>query len=262
MASLPADTPFTVPDGYFSEFYTDIQSLITIEQQAALQETETVPDGYFEAFPQQILAMAKESAEEFSLPAGRKNVFSAPESGYFEAFSANILNVVKQPGAAYINEVQKELQELSPVLAALPKENVFTVPAGFFDSFTVQKQQAKVVRMAPVRALRYAAAAMIAGIIAISIFFINGNNGNNNNYSSAVIKEAQTIIQQNSFDETLNSLSDGEIERYLLAKGTDIDAAIVASSALENTDSLPSPIDYIMDENTLTNYLKDLNIEN
>jgi hypothetical protein len=134
-------------------------------------------------------------------------VFTVPE-GYFENFAASVLAKIRsQPSVPAADE----LAELSPVLAAIPKRQPyhvpedyfqhlatglpalvndgealpdllqnhtkqmpFTVPDGYFDGLAAQvaakvaKPQAKVVRL---RFMRYAAAAIVIGLIALTGLF-------------------------------------------------------------------------------------------
>lgn len=139
-------------------------------------------------------------------------VFTVPE-GYFENFAASVLAKVKsQPSVPAADE----LADLSPVLAAIPKqtpyhvpENYFqhlatdlpafvkdealpeflthtkqmpyTVPTGYFDGLAAQvaakltRPKAKVISLSS-RVVRYAAAAVLTGVIAVTAFLsVTGN---------------------------------------------------------------------------------------
>ena len=61
--------------------------------------------------------------------------YSIPE-GYFEDLASNILKRVRALDAVNAGE---EIQSLSPLLAALPRELPYTVPARYFDSMPVNK---------------------------------------------------------------------------------------------------------------------------
>jgi hypothetical protein len=149
-----------------------------------------------------------------SLPSeGVREVYSVPE-GYFEQFAASMLERVR----SVQQDAAAELDELSPLLASLSKKMPFNVPDGYFEqnnlslpAFTSNEEssilaqadksapysvpegyfdalpgqmlakvappKAKVVSMTS-RVMRWAVAAMIAGVIAVSgYFYFDGNSG-------------------------------------------------------------------------------------
>lgn len=151
-----------------------------------------------------------------SLPAyANEPVFTVPD-GYFEHFAASVLAKVKAIDAASVND---ELSHLSPLLAAIPRhmpyalpENYFSelepglpareeeplpsvlgehhrrmpyaVPAGYFEALPeavlarVERPKARVVPMRT-RWMRVAAAAVVAGVMALSGYLYFGGSGTN-----------------------------------------------------------------------------------
>jgi len=221
----------------------------------------SVHEGYFEDMETEL--SARISAERFQ----SKNVFSVPE-GYFESLEGSILQKIK---AGEQETAAEEIRSISPVLADIGNRNIFTVPQGYFEqlNFVAQETtQAKIIRMNPARSVfRYAAAAVITGLLGISVINIVDKTASNENSitfvksSPEVLADANKIVKTGSFDQELSKLSDKEIEEYLEESGQDVNAALVASSA--NTDTkLPDAADYLLDENTLDNYLKDNNLKN
>lgn len=61
------------------------------------------------------------------LPFNNNQPFSVPE-GYFEGFAASVLAKLKSSEAS----VSTELQELSPLLASIPKKMPYSVPSSYF----------------------------------------------------------------------------------------------------------------------------------
>lgn len=129
-----------------------------------------VPEGYFEGLADAVLAKIKgenavSASEEITqlspLLAGlsRKMPYGVP-AGFFETTD--------------LSSVTQE-ERLPEILARLNKTMPFEVPAGYFETLPeimlgrVAKPQAKVVSMSK-RWMRYAAAAVITGIIAVSGF--------------------------------------------------------------------------------------------
>lgn len=224
LASVPKYNVLKAPEGYFEDF----SSLMLLKVHAMESPQLSVPEGYFDNLPATIIARIK--AEDQS-------------------------------------EVLTETQEISATVAAIGNRNVFTVPEGYFESLKISNLEtsataAKVVSM-PKRfsVFRYAAAAVVTGLIAISAYFMLNNNGNFASADSnhmAVMKEAKQIIKEGSFEDELNSISDAAIVNFLESKGQDVEAALVAS--LTNEKELPSADEYLFDDNTLDNVLKTIDL--
>lgn len=66
---------------------------------------------------------------ESGLPVNNNQPFSVPE-GYFEGLGASILAKVKKSE----DSVQAELDELSPILASIPKQTPYSVPSFYFEN--------------------------------------------------------------------------------------------------------------------------------
>lgn len=156
-----------------------------------------------------------------SLPAYAKEpVFTVPD-GYFDRFAASVLAKIKANDAASVND---ELSHLSPLLAAIPRTMPYAVPesyfsdpalparidderlpsvllehhrrmpyetpAGYFDTLPgsivarVERPGAKVVSMRTRGWMRVAAAAMVAGVMALSGWIYFSSNGNSPDFQS------------------------------------------------------------------------------
>ena len=82
------------------------------------------------------------------------------------------------------------------------------------------------------------------------------------NANTATVSRTQdTPALNRSFEEALENISANEIEQYLRTNGLDVNAALVASS-IEEVEKLPEATEYLLDENTLDNYLKEINLKN
>ena len=220
----------------------------------------TVEETYFSTLPEMITLQINIGKEINSA----KNL-SVPE-GYFETLAGNILNKIY----ALESDVAAELNEISPMIAGIENKETFTVPARYFDELTFlskQKQTAKVIAIDKPRSFfKYAAAAMITGLLGLGIvnIFYDDNTATNITTTAQVTGGTNlpnTVIMNGSFDETLKSLPDIEIEEYLQQSGQDVNAALVASST-DDVDKLPEASDYLLDENVLENYLKKNNLKN
>lgn len=231
VASVPFINVFTVDGDYFSTLQPVVMARINTEKIDTSQHNFTVPEGYFENLSESIF----------------KRIRAAE------------------------NEVAIELADISPLMAGIMNKETYTAPIGYFDGLTFisepEIQPAKVVRMSRTRTIfKYAAAAVITGLLGISIFNITDNNTDGppegiSSQTASILKDANAIIKAGSFDETLQTVSDKEIEKYLQQNGQDVNAALVASST-DDADRLPEAADYLFDENVLENYLQENNLKN
>jgi len=218
-----------------------------------------VPESYFAQFPDNLL-------EKVNKPIALQNNIASPFSvpqGYFNNLAETIMGKV----AREEDSAEVEIKKLSPALSATGNDNVFKVPSYYFTnlagSIVAQVQTpAKVVKMKP-RSLfvRYAAAAVITGILGLSTFSFFNNRSSNLIVAdnTAIVATGQQIIASSSFDKILETVSAEEIEQYLTKQGEDVKAALVASSI--DSKDLPAADDYLFNENTLNNYLKSLQIQ-
>lgn len=185
--------------------------------------------------------------------------------GYFENLADNILNRIKKESAISASE---EIKYLSPALYATGNENVFTVPHSYFQNnvtgiLSQMPQPAKVVEMKKRPAFfKYAAAAVISGMIGLSVFSIFDKKTNSEELlpSTSVVTTGEEKPTDSNFDKMLETVSDDEIVQYLENNGEDVNTALVASATEEG--NLPGEEDYLLDENALDNFLNDNNIKN
>lgn len=269
LAAIPRLNVFKVPEGYFET----LPALLLLQASGSgkNEPIQSVPEGYFDNLASGIMARIREEAPaEAHSPVlagiGNENIFSVPQ-GYFEGLAENIMSRIHMESA---NEVLAETYAISATVAGIGNKNVFTVPREYFNdlagsvSSKLEKQPAKVVSMNSSRKFfRYAAAAAITGLIAMTtVFIINKNNaGGQTGVQVAAVKEAKQIIQNNSFDKEMASLSDADIVNFLESKGQDVDAALVASLT-EDSKALPDADAYLLDENALDEVLQKLDLNN
>ena len=279
VADVPRLNVFTVAEDYFPGIEAELAARISADTFYS-QNTFDVPQGYFESLETSILekiraqenTLAENVSGSSSILAAISNVniFTVPQE-YFDGLEKSILQKIRAEENISVNE---EMNALSPLIAGIGKENIFTVPAGYFaqPGFKETPAPAKVVQMNPARSrsiFRYAAAAVITGLLGISIINITSKEQHikdpvgataavsNNNIQTLT----NDIVKTGSFDKELASLSDDDIDQYLKQDGQDVDAAKVAASA--NDDSkLPNAVDYLLNDNTLDDYLKENNLKN
>ncbi len=139
------------------------------------QNIYEIPSGYFEGFAEKMLELVKiVSAEESNYLAGisKELPYNVPQN-YFDGLEERLMQVVREK--ADYQTAKEELQSLSSLLSSLPKQNPYSVPAGYFDSIGERKVPVKVISITHRKWFRYAAAAIVIGIVTFgAIFFING----------------------------------------------------------------------------------------
>lgn len=200
----------------------------------------TVPEGYFENFAEECAALVQvsPSIDQYSIP-------QQVPSGYFDHLATEILAKIKSEDAEM------------PSFGKL--KHPFTVPENYFKNVSSEILQkirpAKVIKM-QTHFFRYAAAAVITGILGLSLFNLSDKK---DSVEPNIVAYAQNgSIKEDAIDKALESVKDEEIVSYLSATGQDVNAALVASVIDEN--NLPSSEDYLLDENTLKEFLNENNI--
>ncbi|CAN5317860.1 hypothetical protein BH09BAC2_BH09BAC2_06430 [soil metagenome] len=203
----------------------------------------SVPEGYFSSFPLNTIRELHGSS------------FSVPDS-YFDKFSDRILQKIKETA---------DESETTGLLKKIRHTNVFTVPENYFDNFSQsvfsEVQPAKVIRMEHRSIWKYAAAAVITGLIGISSFWSLNTKSSapSDNFTVADIKLPAYINQsfqyktESDVNEAIENLSGEEIITYLQTTATASDNETLKSSI--NSNELPEQTDYLNDENTLETYL-------
>jgi hypothetical protein len=101
----------------------------------------------------------------------RENPYTVPVE-YFDGLEEKIMQAVRE--SADYQTVNEELENISPLLNGLKRETPYSIPAGYFENFTaeINKPKTKVVSITHLRWFRYAAAAVVVGIIATTAFLL------------------------------------------------------------------------------------------
>ena len=238
---------YEVPQGYFDTLADKLLQRIKEEEpvlspalQQAKQVTYEVPQGYFDSLPATILNRIKAEQtdgvnEELEILSpllsqiGKRTPFSMP-AGYFEELSENAV-----AGAQAIDFVNGTLENLSPLMSSLKNKQVYEVPAGYFEQLPGQvlqaakaQQPAKVVSISFTRrVIQYAAAAVVAGIIAVAgwMYMSKGTD----KITPDKVEMASVIVPK----PELNKLSDEVLEKYLESQTAA--PAETAAAATDNT---------------------------
>ncbi|MFL5744235.1 MAG: hypothetical protein ACJ751_06195 [Niastella sp.] len=240
------NNPYQVPQGYFEGFANTVLQRVK-EEETTLSSTllqannnpYQVPADYFNNLPAIILNRVKTSAtdnvkEELDIASpllgqiGKKMPFSTP-AGYFEELGENAI-----AGAQAIDFVNDALENGSPLTNGLKRMQVYHVPAGYFEQLpgrvlkAIKAQQpAKVVSMSFTRrVLRYAAAAVVAGLIVTAgVLFLNRGH--------KAVEGNQVVVASKDLD----SISDDNLENYLQNQTPAPAEATLAANSEELTAS-------------------------
>jgi hypothetical protein len=271
---LAAEAPvnvFTVPVGYFEGLAASVLRAVqgdNILQSIQPPANTEVPEGYFDNLAGNILNKIKAQANEEEplsplLESMRKtNVFTVPH-GYFEGLSEGII------AGQSTGEVP-----LPSVLEGLRKTNVFAVPQGYFEALPGQiaaklnQPKGKVVGFMRSRIVKYAAAAMVTGAMALGAYqFAKKDNGTGvlGTGELAALTEVQKkgiALSQNEaqYNKELEQVSGEAIVQFLTANGDDLETALAAAAV--NESELPNETDLMLDDAALEDFLNDTDKSN
>ncbi|MEJ7589799.1 MAG: hypothetical protein WKI04_19785 [Ferruginibacter sp.] len=274
LAGMDKVNVFTVPPGYFNSIsMTVLAGLREDNSNLDMRNSEPlmeVPEGYFDQLASAVLTRIKagESSGEETMNLSPllhglkdQNVFEVPV-GYFKNFASNIINRITITGA------KEELKNLSPLLAGIQNKPTFEVPAGYFAGFAdgmIKKLQTQLGKVSSMRNrnrfLKYAVAAMLTGVTALGLSkYLDqapaGITHDNNSTSIAASVETGKKMNDLEFTKALERLTNADIAKYLERNADIADVAVLNNNVDEST--LPSQEDYLADDATLENYLKEI----
>jgi hypothetical protein len=151
------------------------------------QNIYTVPVGYFDGLAAQVLNRikaleAKNAVEELgylssSLSNISRQMPNYVPAGYFEGLAEKAMQLVRE--SSDYQTAKEELETLSPLLSGLKKTMPYSVPQGYFENLAEKRDKpaAKVVSITQRKWFRYAAAAVVTGVIILAGFiYINSRN--------------------------------------------------------------------------------------
>ena len=208
-----------------------------------------VPEGYFTALP---AAIMEKIELDLALEGGSINTYQVPE-GYFEGLAGNILSTI-QTSQVPVNEVSTELATIAPFLNTISKQQVYTVPAGYFsktDFVAAAGNDSKETKTVTLRFARkwmqYAAAAVMAGILVTGAFLFTDTN-----------KPGYEKYDQVDVPAELNKVSEAELVTYLdnPEHSVVINARPAMPSGSQALTEIKNTIQLVSDEE-LDQYLKE-----
>ena len=189
------------------------------------QNIYAVPASYFEGLADQILnrikafeaSNAKDELKYLSplLSNVSKEMPYAVPAGFFQNLSADILKKISEHQDYETSE--EEIESLSPLLSSLKNKNPYSAPAGYFEKLEtgIEKQETKVISMTKRIWYRFAVAAVVIGIIAISglTIFRSKQVDPNKNPQAWIEKNVDKKVSKDKIDEFVTLSNDDSNEK-------------------------------------------------
>ncbi len=215
----------------FLEIQNELKELNSSLTKVEKRDLYSVPAGYFEALPAIVLnrirALHAGSVNEeldqlspFLNSISRQNPFTIP-AGYFDNMIAEVMDKIK----GVKQSADEELASLSPFLAGMKKKMPYSVPEDYFENVASHltkenaRTAAKLVPLTRRPVFKYAAAAVVTGLIALSgIFFLNKRSGGADKPIAQVVDMLQHVpdLQQDSLVEKF--ISPGNLQKNEVAQ--------------------------------------------
>jgi len=204
----------------------ELRELQSSLAEAGSQNVYLVPAGYFDNLAEIVLNRIKaldttDAAEELSylspLLSGisKKMPYEVP-ANFFDSLGEKVIGSIDEHASA-----AEELEELSPLLSGLKKEMPYSVPKGYFEQLSNTadtkevKPVVKVVLMARQKWFRYAAAAVVLGIIAVGSLMIFNKQTTNGDSEKVVTKMLKKVSTEeiNSFVQLTDEAIPGDMAK-------------------------------------------------
>ena len=189
----------------------------------------TVPDGYFDGLAQQVMNRikpleAENTEEELKLLSpmlasiSKEMPYSVPV-GYFDNLEEKLMQSVRE-GNDY-QTAKEEINTLSPLLGGLNKQMPYSLPQNYFETLAGDigsklnnKTETKVVSISSRKWLRYAAAAVVTGVIALAGFLYLNTKFNSDPTRSFAKFEKK-------LNKEIKKTSDKELNEFIQSTGLD-----------------------------------------
>lgn len=252
-----------------------------------------VPAGYFEQLPDAVIA-AIQAVEQPAVPVG-----------YFAALPGLVMSRIREEAAEQASEIENSDPILSETLETLRHQMPYTVPAGYFgelgtlsrlpgakkmpqavpanyfeqlpqqvmasvDNDAPSRAKLITMRRSPARWLSLAAAAVLVGVISISLYrYLDGPSNPNSTSTSTVLAQSKhldsaivvgTQMTDDAFEQSLKTLSTVDVISYLEKTSSETDMAYLASEVDES--KLPNGDQLLLDDQALNQFVQELETTN
>lgn len=185
----------------------------------APQNPYSVPVDYFDGLAEQVLnrirAIESISAKDeirFLSPllssVSRETPYDVPPD-YFKDLEERLMITVRESND--YQTVKEELASLSPLLNSLKKQIPYSVPDGYFESLGAKpvKQGTKIISITHRRWFRYAAAAVVTGVIVLTGFILTGNKKQSDEKIFAQVKNDVMKMDETQKDNLIDFIDAG-----------------------------------------------------
>jgi hypothetical protein len=167
-----------------------------------------VPEGYFGTLSNTVLDNIRNFETGSQLCNIRREMPYHFPAEYFDRLDKEILQTIQ--AKAEIESVDEELDALSPFLRGIKKKMPYKVPRRYFHKVNMEGSafsKAKVVSIVPQIWIRYAAAAVITGILALSALLV---------FDSPKVDQGKAVAR---FEKNLNieiqKMSDHDLSEFI-----------------------------------------------
>ncbi len=185
----------------------------------------SVPTGYFEGFPEQMLGAIKANESLAWLSSLPKEMPFYIPAGYFNELDEKIMAIIRSHPDYRTS--REEIESISPLLSSISKRPVYSVPEEYFENFKPGVEEEKGTRIVSIRGrrwLRYAVAAVIAGIIlAVGVMtFDNRHKDSAGKTLAKFEKEVKKINDVKSTENLIDFMDAGLNEKELASTSRSI----------------------------------------
>jgi hypothetical protein len=201
------------------------------------QMAYSLPDGYFDQFPVSLLGKIAGKVE-----------YSVPE-GYFDSLPNALLSKIRAIEASNtgVQDGEKELAEIAPILSGLSRRMPFTVPEGYFEqpgNFEPKRETPVISINRKPNVLRLSIAASVIIITGLFAWFFTNNNHDQN--SRVASSNDSTISTDTNFAAALSRIEDTSIHTEL--NNNDFPDNTLSSLYYLSTDNIETALQDFSDE--------------
>lgn len=196
-----------------------IQELNNLESSLSRLSREniySVPKGYFDSFEARVRSLIWLSTLPSDSP------YAVP-TGYFNALADQVMQRIRNHPD--YQSSKEELASISPLLNSLDKRPVYSVPEGYFENFNAGtggvQGRSKIISLGHRKWFRYAAAAIVTGVVAVGALMIyNGTNSKRSDSAgnaplAKFEKEVKKIDDVKSTEKLIDFMDAGLNEKEL-----------------------------------------------
>lgn len=221
-----------------NEILQELKEMSPVLRQLKNKVPYTVPFFYFEVLPNTIVSKII-TTEEPNLPFTQANPYTIPHN-YFADLSSGILKRITRENGQ--SEIFEEMEEIAPLLNTVSKKPVYVVPERYFEkvhwSKNKKEEQKGELRFMTSgnKVLRYAAAAVIIGLLTCGLFLFLGKQG-----------EDQRSVKANTVSE-VKQLSEQEIVEFLKTNSSSDNIVSHKSSSNQKDTDIKSIVNKMSDK--------------